>query len=258
MAVVSTLARSRPSLHNRVSPGEWQTRVDLAAAYRFADLKGWQEDYRIFNHFTARVPGEPDQFLIKPHDLLFSEVRASDLIKIDARGPKVGFEKNVNSAGFAIHSAVLNARPDVNAVLHLHSNEGMAVAALEGGLKFFTQEGMRFYNRVSYHAFEGIAEVDEGPRLVRDLGPTNNTLILRNHGLLTCGASVESAALNLACLIRICDVQLRMMASGEKFVQPSPETCEQTAQMYLRSTQGRTEWEAVLRYIDKHDSSYRE
>ncbi len=252
-----TKFRQNSSLRDSVSPAEWAVRVDLAAAHRMADIKGWQEEFRIFNHFTARLPEEPDHFLIKPHDLLFSEVRASDLIKVKIGGPKQGFAQNVNAAGFAIHGAVLGARPDLNASLHLHSNPGMALSALEGGLKYFTQEGMRFYNRLSYHNFEGIAELDEGPRIVRDLAQ-NNTMIMRNHGLLACGGSVEQAMLSLACLIRVADAQLRLMASGEKILEPSPEICESVAQLYLKSTQSRAEWNAVLRWVDKHDTSYRE
>ncbi len=257
------LGRIGQSASERVSPEEWRVRVDLAAAHRFAQLSGWEEEFTIFNHFTARVPGEPDCFLIKPHDLAFSEVRASDLIKVNARGPKVGLEQNVNPPGFVIHSVVFNARPDVNASLHLHSGPGGALSALKDGLKVFTQDGMRLYNRVAYHDYEGVANPDEGPRIARDLGAHYN-LIFRNHGVLTCGPSIAGAALNMAALIREADIQLRLLASGAPLVQPPADLCEETAKIFDKSFLApsgpapRPEWRAILRLVERADSSYKE
>lgn len=245
---------------NKVSPQEWQTRVDLAAAHRFAYVSGWEEDYNIFNHFTARVPGEPDFFLIKPHELTFGEVCASNLIKVNARGPGVGFEQNVNAPGFALHSGVLNGRPDLNTVLHLHSGPGTALSALACGLKMFSQDGMRFYNRISYHDYEGVAQPDEGPHLVRDLGK-NDIMVLRNHGLLVCGPNIAVAAINLATLIHEAETQLRLLATGQKIVEPAAELCEQTARIFeasYRSPRPRPEWAAVLRLLERRDPSYRD
>lgn len=243
---------------NSISPEEWEMRVDLAAAHRLADREGWQDEFRIFMHFAARVPGEPDQMLVKRHDLLFSEVCASNLVKVDMNGAPQSFKQNVNPAGFAIHASVLRARPDLNASLHLHSNAIMALTALAGGLKFVTQEGMRFYNRISYHEFEGIAEVDEGPRLAKDLGK-NDAMIMRNHGVLVCGPTMDTATLDLGRLVRMADVQLRLMASGGEIAQPSAEICESTAQMYAGgSKHNRIEWNAALRLLDRHDPSYRD
>ncbi len=161
------------------SPGRWNGWTDL-----------------IFNHFTVRVPGEPDRFLIKRHTLMFEEVTASNLVKVDLAGTPVG-DGDVNPAGFIIHSAVYQARPDMQAVMHLHCQAGIAVSARKGGLRFLCQEAMQFYNRVSYHDFEGIAlDIDERERLAAHLG-RNKAMILRNHGLLTCCDTVADAALKL-------------------------------------------------------------
>ncbi len=251
------------SARKNVSPEEWQVRVDLAAAHRFAMLSGWEEEYTIFNHFTARVPGEQDCFLIKPHDLTFSEVRASDLIKVNARGPAVGFERNVNAPGFALHSAVFNARPDVNASLHLHSGPGSAVSVLKDGLTILTQDGMRLYNRIAYHDYEGVARPDEGPSLVRDLGAHYN-LILRNHGVLTCGPNIVGAAINMATLLQEATLLLRVLASGAPLVHPPAELCEQTAKIFEKSFLAppgpapRPEWRAILRQVERADASYKD
>ena len=243
---------------NSVSAAEWAARVDLAAAHRLAEIKGWTD--LIFNHFTVRVPEEPDHFLIKRHSLTFGEVTASNLVKVDMTGAPLGADDDVNTAGFVIHSAVYEARPDVNAVMHLHSDAGIAVSALKGGLRCLCQEGMLFYNRVGYHDFEGIAlDLDECDSLRRDLGQ-HNAMILRNHGVLTCGTSVAEAALRLRTLIQVAETQLRAEAMGAEINEVPPEICERTAQQYeglARKHGRRTEWEGVLRWLDRRDPSYR-
>jgi ribulose-5-phosphate 4-epimerase/fuculose-1-phosphate aldolase len=245
------------SIRNKVSPEEWAVRVDLAAAHRFAVLEGWQEPYSIFNHFAARVPGEPNCMLIKPHDLLFSEVTASNLVKLDMKGKALGFADNINAAGFAIHSAVLLARPDVNATTHIHGKAGMAIVALKDGLMFCNQEAMRFYNRIGYHDFEGVAAMDECERLARDLGK-HNALILRSHGLLTCGPTVGAATLDLGLLVRCCEAQLQYLSTGKPLILPSPEVCEQTAQFTEKGDRRPEGWNAARRYIDRLDPTYAE
>lgn len=256
---MSEPARQMPSSspHGQVSPGEWQARVDLAAAHRFAALKGWQDDHMVYNHFSARVPGEPDHFLMKPHSVLFREVTASNLVKIPLEGRELGFNDDINPAGYAIHGGILDARKDVNAVLHLHSIPGAAVGVLERGLMFVTQEGMQFYNRIGYHAFEGIAEIDERESIVRDL-QGYNALVLRNHGLLTCGRNVGEAVKRLFHLIRMAEVQLAVLATGESVVQPSDEVCERTARMFegrpLSAHEG--DWAALLRWLDYQGAAY--
>ena len=144
------------SVRDQVSPAEWEARVDLAAAYRFVAHKDW--DGGIFNHLSIRVPDEDAAFLLKPHDLLFEEVTASSLLKLDLHGEPQGFHQNVNAAGFTIHSGVLNARSDINAVCHVHTTIGEAISARTEGLRCLTQGSMKFYNRIGYHDFEGVAE----------------------------------------------------------------------------------------------------
>jgi ribulose-5-phosphate 4-epimerase/fuculose-1-phosphate aldolase len=239
-----------------ISPEEWQTRVDLAAAHRLAVVEGWQERLSIFNHFTARVPGEPDHMLIKPHDLLFGEVTASNLVKVSLTGRDLDIADYVNGGGFSIHSAVFLARPDVNASLHVHGSQGRAIAALEKGLMYLSQEAMRFYNRIGYHAYEGIAAPNERENLARDLGK-NNALILRNHGVLTCGPSIAAAALDLQNLMCIADVQLRILSTGQPVTQPSREIIEKTAAAQSR-LETRQPWAAIRRWLDKNDPGYGE
>jgi ribulose-5-phosphate 4-epimerase/fuculose-1-phosphate aldolase len=247
-----------PILRNSVSAAEWEARVDLAAAHRLAELKDWTD--LIFNHFTVRVPGEPDHFLIKRHTLFFEEVTASNLVKVDLKGEALGAEDDVNTAGFVIHSAVYAARPDVNAVMHLHSQVGTAISARKGGLRYLCQEAMQFYDRVAYHDFEGIAlDMDERDRLARDLG-RKNTMIMRNHGLLTCGGSVGAAMLALRNLIMVAETQLQIEATGAEINEPPPEVCERTARQYellVHKHGRRTEWQGVLRFLDRRDPSYR-
>ena len=236
---------------------EWEARVALAAAYRVAQHFGW--GYLIYNHIAQRVPGE-DAFLVKPHDLLFEEVRASSLIKLPLRGSASGFSDNVNIAAYMIHTAILNARPDINCTLHVHTSAGMAISASKSGLLPITQNAMRFYNRVSYHDFEGYAtEDEERARLASDLGPGNLVMILRNHGLLACGPTPSQAVFTMWNLVMCCESQLMLQASGAEIVLPSPEVCERSAQVTerLRSTCAGPEHRAFLRIIDKLDPSYR-
>jgi ribulose-5-phosphate 4-epimerase/fuculose-1-phosphate aldolase len=243
---------------NDVSSAEWEARVDLAAAHRLAEINDWTD--LIFNHFTVRVPGEPGRFLIKRHTLFFEEVTASNLVKVDVEGAPVGTESDVNPAGFTIHSAVYHARPDVEAVMHLHSEAGATISARKGGLRCLCQEAMQFYDRVGYHDFEGIAlDTEERERLAANLG-RRKAMILRNHGLLTCGSSVAEAMLSLRNLIMVAEVQLRIEATGAEINEPPPEVCERTARQFeaLAQKHGhRAEWQGVLRWLDRRDPSYR-
>lgn len=260
MAVSPTALRRKPTLRNSTPPAEWAARVDLAAAYRYAQHAGWND--LIFNHITLRVPDEPDHFLIKPHELLFEEVKASSLLKLDLEGRPAGADKPINPAATTIHGAVLAARPDLNAVMHVHTQPGIAISALKGGLKFLCQEAMLFYGRISYHDFEGIAtDMDECARLARDLGPKNRAMILRNHGLLTCGGNISEAVTAMRILVSVADMQLRLMAAGGDIIEPSPEICEHTARQFERQRvagQGRAEWTAILRKLDGIDPSFRD
>jgi ribulose-5-phosphate 4-epimerase/fuculose-1-phosphate aldolase len=250
-------AQSAPR-RNDVSAAEWEARVDLAAAHRLAGVNNWTD--LIFNHFTVRVPGERDRFLIKRHSLLFEEVTASNLVKVASDGAAIGTDEDVNPAGFTIHSAVYDARPDANAVMHVHGPIGTAISVRKGGLRCLCQESMQFWNRVSYHDFEGIAlDLDERERLGRHLG-RNKSMILRNHGLLTCSDTVADAALVLRNLIMSAEVQLQIEATGAEVTEPAPEVCERTAQQFeaLHKKHGRRiEWQSVLRALDRVDPSYR-
>jgi ribulose-5-phosphate 4-epimerase/fuculose-1-phosphate aldolase len=240
-----------------MSQPEWDARVELAMAYRMAAHLGWE--HLIYNHIVLRVPDEPC-FLIKPHDVMFSEVRASGLVKLRLDGKPVDFSQNVNTAGFVIHTAVLNARPDIHCTLHVHTIAGMAMAAHKGGLLPLGQAAMQFYNRISYHDFEGFAtEADEAPVLQRDLGPTNKAMILRNHGLLTCGESPTEAVRMMLDLVQCCQTQLMLEASGAEMNIPSPEACEQTARQAegLYRTLTPQDRAMFFRVLDRKDPSYR-
>jgi ribulose-5-phosphate 4-epimerase/fuculose-1-phosphate aldolase len=246
------------AVKDSVSAAEWQARIDLAAAYRFIGHKEW--DGGIFNHLSLRVPDEPTYFLMKPNDLMFEEVTASSLKKLDMKGPPQGFSENINAAGFTIHSAVLNARPDLMAVCHIHTAIGEAISARKNGFRCLTQGSMKFYNRLGYHDFEGVAEEPgECERLSADLGP-HKAMILRNHGLLTCGRNMAEAVGNLQDLMGAAEAQLRIEATGADINEVPAEVCEKAARQFeafFQRSQNRTEWAALLRLMDRVDSSYR-
>lgn len=240
------------------SPEEWAVRVDLAAAYRLVALHGW--DDLIFTHLSARVPGT-DHFLINPYGLLFDEITASSLVKIDTEGNKVDDSPHVvNPAGFTIHSAVHMSRPDAHCVVHLHTVQGQAVSAQAEGLLPITQTALQVHADVAYHDFEGIAEdLDERERIVRDLGD-KHLLVLRNHGTLTVGETVSDAWLRMYMLERACEAQIAAQAGGALVMAPD-EAAEKTAQIANAglSKIGRgLAWPAMLRRLDRIDASFRE
>ena len=215
-----------------ITPAEYRMRSDLAAAYRLVALFGMDDS--IYTHISARVPGTQDQFLINPFGMLFRDITASSLVKIDTEGRVLGDSPyGVNPAGFTIHSAVHAARHDAACVLHTHTVAGVAVSSLAGGLQPCNQWALQFHNRVAYHDFEGIAlDHEERERLVADLGPTLRALILRNHGLVTLGRSVAEAFILMFNLERACRVQLAIQSSGQP-VNPVPEEIrERTARQY--------------------------
>lgn len=221
---------------NMVPESEWQARIELAVAFRMAVHYGWTN--LIYNHIALRVPQEPHHFLFKRHDLLFDEVTASNLVKLDLRGKPVTESDNVNAAGFNIHSAVLRARLDINCTLHTHTIGGMAVAASGHGLLPLSQGSMRFYNRLSSHDYEGLGDDPaECERIANDLGPTNKAMILRNHGLLTCTASVAQSILLMNQLVTACEVQVAVLAMGQPVI-PSAAVCEHTARQWELYDQG--------------------
>ncbi len=253
-----------PSLRDKVSAAEWQARVDLAAAYRLTDLYGMSD--LIGNHISLRVPDEPNSFLINSFGMLYEEITASSLTKIDYDGNVLlrpafpdGLDYDVNRAGFVIHSAIHRARPDLHCVAHTHTWAGMAVSQLECGLIANTQTSMR-YAHISYHSFSGVVlDLGEQDRLVRDLGD-NKAMILRNHGLLACGASVQEAWNDMHRLELSCKAQLAAMATGAKLVEVPPDVVEKTYMNYqpqVRRPFGKKDWPALLRKLDRIDRSYR-
>lgn len=245
----------------QVSPEEWQTRCDLAALYRL--LAHFRMTDLIDTHISARVPGEPGHFLINRYGVLFHEMRASDLIKIDHHGNTIdpGYDAgSVNRAGFNIHSAIHAARPDLACVVHTHTAAGMAVSAQEQGLLPITQHALKFYRRLGYHDYEGIAlNPAEGERLVRDLGP-HMAMILRNHGLLAAGRCIAEAFNQIYFLERACQAQVQALAGNSPLRLPDEAVCELTAQQSDAEFDQQLHllaWTAALRLISGDQVDYR-
>lgn len=244
-----------------IPQAEWDTRVQLAAAYRLAAKFGLTD--LIYTHISARVPGRHDQFLINPHGWFFDEITASSLVRIDVEGNPVDDGRfEVNAAGFTIHSALHMARQDSECVVHLHTDAGMAVAALECGLLPLNQISMQFYNRVAYHDYEGISlDLDERSRIVKSMGSAHS-MILRNHGLLTVGRSVAEAFTRMFYLNRACEIQVQTLAMGQKVIVPSREVCEHAAKQHddyaeLDTVHLDREWTALLRLLERSGGGYR-
>jgi ribulose-5-phosphate 4-epimerase/fuculose-1-phosphate aldolase len=235
-------------------------RVQLAGAYRVADHLGWSE--LIYTHISVRVPGPEHHFLINPYGLRFDEVTASSLVKIDADGNAVGSQEyKANKAGFIIHSAIHMAREDARCVWHMHTLAGMAVSAQDEGLLPAHMYSHNFWNRLSYHDFEGPSmRLDERSRLVASLGSQNQALILRNHGLLTVGKTIPQAFIRFWRLNRACEIQLA--AQSSKLRLPPPQVCEQSFAMgeeFLtdQADLGQLEFDSILRKIETKDASYK-
>lgn len=243
------------------APGEWQARVELAAAYRLVALYGW--DDLIFTHLSARVPGPDHHFLINPYDRMFEEITASSLVKIDVEGnPVDGDDRLVNPAGFTIHSALHMARDDAHAVMHLHTPHGQAVSAMAFGLLPHTQTAMIAAHDVAYHDYEGIAtDLDERGRLVADLGD-RNMMILRNHGTLAVGENVGACFLRLYFLERACEAQVLMLSAGIDNLNNPPQGVEGKVAMQspaagVKMLADMLAWPALLRKLDRIDPGYR-
>ncbi|MDX1518044.1 MAG: class II aldolase/adducin family protein [Woeseiaceae bacterium] len=248
------------SVRDQVSDEEWQLRVDLAACYRIIAMHGW--DDLVFTHISARVPGPDEHFLINAYGMLFEEMTASSLVKVDLDGEKVLDSPHpVNPAGFVIHSAIHEARPDVGCVLHTHSKAGVAVSAQPGGLQPISQTSLLPYATLAYHDYEGIALNDEEkPRLVADLG-SRNCLMLRNHGLLTTGPTIADAFLLMYAFETACQIQILAQGSGAELLQvPQPivDGIEAQADKVLRGLGGQLVWPGLLRKLDRRDPSYRD
>lgn len=248
------------AVRSRVSAAEWEQRVALAACYRLVAMYGW--DDLIFTHISARVPGPEHHFLINPYGMMFEEITASSLVKVDLEGRKVldsPFE--VNPAGFTIHSAIHAARDDARCVLHVHSVHGVAVSAQKDGVLPISQQSIFVLASLGYHDYEGVAlNPDEKPRLVRDLGQ-NNFLMLRNHGLLTVAESVPEAFLLMYVFESTCMIQVRAQAGGSELLPVDPRIlagAKAMAKEATRSMGGNLAWPGLLRKLDRRNPGYRE
>lgn len=248
----------KPGVH----PDEWKTRVELAACYRVFSMLGWTE--MIYNHITVRLPdsvtGGQKQFLINPFGLHYSEVTASNLVKIDLQGRVLdGSTHRVNPAGFTVHAAIHDGLPDAHCVMHTHTTAGVAVACLQGGLQQTNFYTAQLHDKVAYHDFEGITiHAEEGPRLVNNIG-TRQAVILRNHGLLAWGHTLPQAFAILWTLQRACEIQLATFSMG-----PAIPVTEEVAQKSTRDAlqfqpaygAGQDVFDALVRQVDRLDNSY--
>jgi ribulose-5-phosphate 4-epimerase/fuculose-1-phosphate aldolase len=240
----------------KISDAEWQARVDLAAVYRLLAHHGW--DDVIYNHSSMRVPGEPRNFLMKKHDLLYTEVTASNLVKV-SMDEDLDESAGVNRPGFTLHGGVLAAREDVNCAIHIHTNAGIAISGMKHGLRMLSQAAIRFYQRLGYHPYEGLTEdFDERQRINKELGQ-NRAMIMHNHGLLTVGKSAREAFVLMQHLLEAAEIQLMLEATGSAVIEIPPEVCEKTAAQYEKHDAGRgsADWAAFLRKLDAVDRSYR-
>ncbi|MDO8371375.1 MAG: class II aldolase/adducin family protein [Polaromonas sp.] len=248
----------KPGMH----PDEWKTRVELAACYRVFAMLGWTE--MIYNHITVRLPdsvtGGNKQFLINPFGLHYSEVTASNLVKIDLQGKVLdGSTHRVNPAGFTVHAAIHDGLPDAHCVMHTHTTAGVAVACLQGGLQQTNFYTAQLHDKVAYHDFEGITiHAEEGPRLVNNIG-TRQAVILRNHGLLTWGHTLPQTFAILWTLQRACEIQLATFSMG-----PAIPVTEAVAEKSTRDAlqfqpaygAGQDVFDALVRQVDRIDNSY--
>ncbi|MGP1256666.1 MAG: class II aldolase/adducin family protein [Kiloniellales bacterium] len=258
-----TLASTALRGSTRFGEAEWQTRVDLAAAYHLVALFEMHDS--IFTHISAAVPGEKGHFLINPYGNWFDEVTASNLVKIDIDGQVIDDPSGlgINPAGFTIHSAVHMARHDAGCVLHTHTEAGVAVSCQAGGLLPVNQWALQYYGKVAYHDYEAIAlDLDERERLIADLGE-QPVMILRNHGLMTVGRSIAEAWKLMFNLERTCKAQLQLQASGAAITPVPEEVCAKTAKQYWDSydamasgTRKDIEWAAFRRLLDRKSPGY--
>jgi len=257
-----TAIRPAGSVRDQVSDEEWSIRVDLAAAYRLVAHYGW--DDLIFTHISARVPGPEHHFLINPYGMMFEEITASSLIKIDMAGELVmPSEFIVNRAGFTIHSAVHEARDDARCVMHLHTLDGTAVSTDSRGLMGLNQTSLLIRDQIAWHEYEGVAvDLDERPRLQQDLGE-KNYMLLWNHGTLTCGETVAEAFQRMYFLERACSMQVRTLSTGADIHPPMDEIVSKTRHQgsnvdAFAAIANTMAWPALLRMLDRRDPSFRE
>jgi ribulose-5-phosphate 4-epimerase/fuculose-1-phosphate aldolase len=254
----SRQARKQVSVKDRVSEAEWKIRTDLAAAYHLAVIYGWTDI--ILTHFSARVPDADNQFLLNAYGLMFDEVTASNLVKVDQEGNVLeditGF--GINQAGFVIHGCIHGAREDAHCVLHTHTRAGIAVSAMSEGVLPLSQHSTRIVGDVTYHDYEGIAlDMDERERLAHDLGPTSRCMVLKNHGLLALGRTVRDAFMLMYNFEQSCRIQVDALAAGrDRITLISQATIERTRAQVNRPREHR-DWPALLRMLDRRGADFR-
>ena len=242
----------------KITEEEWNTRIDLAACYRL--MKHFEMDDLIYNHISARVPGPDEHFLLNPFGLLYEEITASNLVKVDLDGNIISeTEDRINPAGFVIHSCVHRERPDMLCVIHTHTTSGVGVSSQEEGLLPLSQTSLLYKNLIGYHEYEGLAlNLEEQKRLVADLGKEKQLLILKNHGLLSCGKSIPEAFIMMYYLEQACRIQIAAQA-GNKVTLPSPQVQELAHQQAMRgfgASLGVMEFTALKRRLDRMGSDY--
>jgi ribulose-5-phosphate 4-epimerase/fuculose-1-phosphate aldolase len=253
-------AFSQPEIQKLVSAEEWQLRVDLAACYRLVALYGWSD--LVFTHISARIPGPEHHFLINPYGLMFDEITASSLVKVDQQCNKIiDSPYPVNPAGFVIHSAVHAAREDIQCVLHTHTKAGIAVSAQKNGVLPISQQSTFVLASLAYHDYEGVAfRDDEKPRLQADMGNAN-FLMLRNHGLLTCGKTIADAFLSMYTFENTCQIQIAAQSGGSELTQVNPKIVEGVGQAMKVQTGGlggQFVWPSLIRKLNRIDDSYKQ
>lgn len=247
------------SLKQVVSEEEWKLRVDLAAAYRLVAMYGWSD--LVFTHISARIPGPEHHFLINPYGMMFDEITASSLVKVDQNCNKlIDSPFPVNPAGFTIHSCIHQGREDAGCVLHTHSRAGVAVSAQKKGILPISQQSTFVLHSLAYHEYEGVALRDEEkPRLQANLG-SKNFLMLRNHGLLTVGKTIPDAFLSMYTFENTCRIQIDALAGGGELTYVDPRIMEGLAQVMKTVTAGQgpnIAWPALIRKLDRTDPSYK-
>lgn len=249
----------KATVRDQVSAAEWETRVELAAAFRIAHALGWNDG--VTNHITARLPDASDQFIICPQGLGWDEMTASNLIKADVSGRILSqSELSPGPAGLNFHSAILGALPNVACTMHIHPSAGVVISALKQGLMILDQRGCLLNNEVAYHDFEGYAKAkDEAPRIVAELGK-KRTMIMRNHGLLAVGRTLGEMFYFMGKLIKACELQERVMATGGEINPIPPEVIavanKQSVERYANKPYGNLDWKMLTRRLARVDSSF--
>ena len=243
-------------MRKNISEEDWKVRVDLAAMFRLTHMMGW--DDTVWNHITARAPGTDHTFFMHEMGLLYEEVKASNLIKVDEHGKVLEGPEKANTAGFIIHSAIHLNHPNAKFVFHAHPPSALAATALKDGIPHLVQDSSMLYGKVGYHEWEGLSiNKDERVRIAENMGD-NKVLIMKNHGLLTVGATAGEAFMNMYYAIRMCEVAVQATGSGLPLGRATEEMWKLSQKQYDLFSPGLNEWPALLRRCDAKDPSYKE